>query len=141
MDDVVSSSLSQPRFVALLLGMFSLLAVCLAAVGVYGVVSNLATERAREFSIRMALGARRSDVVWMVLSRGLLLMATGAAIGLGAALLLTPAVGSLLFRISPTDPGTLAAVLGLLLVVGMVACCLPAWRAARNDPSVALREE
>jgi putative ABC transport system permease protein len=141
MDDVVSGALSRPRFNLLLLGSFAVLGLLLAAVGIYGVVSFLVTQRTREIGIRMALGARASDVVRLVLAEGMAPVGLGGVVGVLAALAVTRAIRSLLFGVTPLDPLSLAAAPALLAAVALVACYLPARRAVRVDPIVALREE
>jgi ABC-type antimicrobial peptide transport system permease subunit len=124
-----------------LLGAFALLALGLASVGLYGVLSYLVGQRQREIGVRLALGAARADVVTMVLREGLVLMLVGAALGLPAAVALARGLGNLLFEVSPWDPMTFVAVVALLLVVTLLACWLPARRAAKVDPMLALRAQ
>lgn len=141
LQEQVATTIAEDRFLARLLLAFALLATVLSAAGVYGLVSY-ATERAtREVGIRMALGAQPSQVLWMVLRKGMLLTVTGVVIGLAAALGVTRVFMSLLFGVSPTDPMTFAAVGVLMLIVSMTACYVPARRALRVDPLVALRQE
>jgi ABC-type antimicrobial peptide transport system permease subunit len=125
----------------LLLGAFAALALALAAVGIYGVVSHAVGQRTREIGIRIALGARAWDVLRLVLHDGLGLVSLGLGLGLAAALGLAGALDDLLFDVSPRDPLTLAAVAALLLGVALAACGLPARRASRVDPVRALRYE
>jgi predicted permease len=141
MDDVFSDSISRQRFLAQLLGVFAGLALVLAAVGTYGVLSYLVTERQREIGIRMALGADRTSVLSLVLRLGLSTAVIGLVIGVAGALGLTRLARSLLFEVRPTDPLTFGAVAGLITLVALVACVVPARRATRVDPMVALREE
>ena len=141
MDDVFSDSIARQRFLAQLLGIFAGLALALAAVGTYGVLSYLVTERQREIGIRMALGADRSNVLAMVLRQGLSTTIVGLVIGVGGALALTRLASSLLFEVRPTDPVTFGAVAGMITLVALVACVVPARRATKVDPMVALREE
>jgi putative ABC transport system permease protein len=141
MDDVISGSLRQPRMLMHLLGGFAGLALLLAAIGTYGVLSYLVTQRLREIGIRMALGAERSIVLRSVLAQGLTLALIGLAAGLAAALVLTRLMEALLFEVSPNDPATLAGVAALITVVAAAASLVPAVRATRVDPIVALREE
>jgi putative ABC transport system permease protein len=141
MDDVVSASIAEPRFSAQLLGLFAALALVLAAVGLYGLIAYTVTQQTREIGIRMALGAATCDISRMVLGRGLRLTLLGLAIGLGATLALTRLLQGLLFGVTATDPITLAGVCVVLIGVAMVACWLPARRAMRVDPMVALRHE
>jgi ABC-type antimicrobial peptide transport system permease subunit len=124
-----------------LVGMFGAIALMLAAVGVFGVISYLVTQRTNEIGIRMALGALQKDVLGMIAAEGAKIAFAGISIGLLAALMLTRGMQSLLFQVSPFDPVTLAAVAALLLIVTLVACYLPARRAAQVDPMVALRHE
>jgi len=139
--ELVGQSIAQPRFYMLLLSLFALVALLLAALGVFGVFSYLIALRTREIGIRMALGAGRGDVITMVTGRAMQLVGLGVGLGLVAALTLDRMLRSLLFGVSPTDPPTLVGVTLLLAAVAYVACYLPARRAARLDPVVALRSE
>jgi ABC-type antimicrobial peptide transport system permease subunit len=141
MDDVFADSIARQRFLAQLLGIFAGLALALAAVGTYGVLSYLVTERQREIGIRMALGANRASVLSLVLKQGLSTTVIGLAIGVVGALGLTRLASSLLFEVKPTDPLTFGAVAAVIAVVALFACVVPARRATRVDPMVALREE
>ena len=141
MDDVFAESIARQRFLAQLLGIFAGLALALAAVGTYGVLSYLVTERQREIGIRMALGADRSTVLGLVLKQGLATTAIGLVLGVGGALALTRLASSLLFEVKPTDPLTFGAVAGVITLVALVACVVPAQRATRVDPMVALRDD
>jgi len=141
MDDVFSDSIARQRFLAQLLGIFGALALVLAAVGTYGVLSYLVTERQREIGIRMALGADRANVLSLVLRQGLSTTVAGLVIGVAGALGLTRLATSLLFEVRPTDPLTFAAVAGVITLVALFACVVPARRATKVDPIVALREE
>ena len=141
MDEVVSAAVSQQRFLMALLLAFSMLAVILAAVGIYGVLAYSVGERTQEFGVRLALGAKTADVAAMVVRGGLALVAVGLAIGLGGALIVTRLVSGLLFEVSPADPVTMIGVSLLLGLVALVACYVPAWRATRVDPVVSLRAE
>jgi predicted permease len=141
MDDVFSDSIARQRFLAQLLGIFAALALVLAAVGTYGVLSYLVTERQREIGIRMALGANRGNVLSLVLRQGLSTTVIGLVLGVGGALALTRLASSLLFEVKPTDPFTFAAVAGVVTLVALFACVVPARRATKVDPIVALREE
>jgi putative ABC transport system permease protein len=141
MDDVLMRSTAQPRFRAQLVGSFAALALLLAAVGIFGVLAFAVGQRTREFGIRMALGARATDVLRLVLGSGLRLAATGIAIGLAASALLTRSLSSLLFAVTPLDPLTFTLAAALLAAVAVAACLAPALRAARVDPAVALRQE
>ncbi len=141
MKDVVDDSLVQERFIAQISGAFSLFALLLASVGLYGVMSYAVTRRTNEIGVRMTLGARGADVVRMVMKETLLLVAIGMAIGLGAALATTRLISTLLFDVRPTDPATIAAAVLLMIVVAALAGYLPARRASRVDPMTALRCE
>src|SRR5262249_14103190 len=145
MNDIVNESLAQERFVAQLAGFFSLFALLLACIGLYGVMSYTVTRRTREIGVRMALGAQGGDVLRMVLRETTLLVVTGLAIGLAAALatakLIESLLSDLLFGLAATDPLTIALAALLLLAVAALAGWLPARRAAGVDPMVALRTE
>jgi putative ABC transport system permease protein len=141
MDQLVSESVAQPRLNLSLITAFAVLALLLAAVGVYGVMAYTVTQRTQEFGIRMALGASRGDVLNQVIREGGKLAALGLALGLGAALALTRMMASLLYGVAPSDPVALAAAAVVLAIVAFVACYLPALRATRVEPIVALRYE
>jgi putative ABC transport system permease protein len=141
MDQVVSGSLKDWRFHAVLLGIFAALALVIAAIGVYGVISYSIAQRTHEIGIRLALGAQRRDVLRLVVSQGARLALAGIAVGVLAAIGLTRLMASLLYGVTPTDPVTFIAVAVLLLIVALVACYIPARRAMRVDPMVALRYE
>src|SRR5207245_446292 len=138
---LAADSITMRRVSTLLLGAFAAVAVFLAALGLYGVMAHVVARRTHEIGIRMAIGARADDVLRMIVGRGLALAALGALIGLGASLALTRLLASLLYGVSPTDPISFTSVAGLLLVVAAAASYLPARRAARVDPAVALRTE
>jgi putative ABC transport system permease protein len=138
MEEIVSSAVARQRFSTMLLGIFATLALVLAAVGIYGVMSYSIAQRTREIGIRMALGAQRSDVLKMVVGQGLKLVVIGVAIGLAAAFVLTRVMASLLFGVSATDPLTFVIISFVLLGVALVASYIPALRATRVDPMVAL---
>ncbi len=140
-EDLILSSLSRQRFQMRMASAFALVALSLAGVGIYGVISYLVTQRTNEIGIRMALGARSIDVVRLVVRRGALLTAIGAGIGLAAAVGLTRFMQSQLFGVSPTDPTTFVQVTVLLAGVALLATYLPARRAAKTDPLEALRAE
>lgn len=139
MDEIVSQALARQRFSTMLLGSFATLALVLAAVGIYGVMSYSVAQRTREIGIRMALGAQRSDVLKMTVTQGLRLVGIGVAIGLAAALVLTRVMASLLFGVSATDPTTFITISLILMGVALLASYIPALRATRIDPMVALR--
>jgi putative ABC transport system permease protein len=141
MADVVNESLTQERFLAQLGSAFSLFALLLTCVGVYGVMSYAVTRRTNEIGVRMALGARGADVVRMVMKETMLLVAVGMAVGLGAALAAMRLISTLLFDLAPNDPVTIAAAALLMIVVAALAGYLPARRASRVDPMTALRCE
>ena len=141
LEEVVARSISQPRFYTLLLGAFAGSALFLAALGLFGVMSYAVAERTRELAVRLALGARQQELRRLVLREALLLGSIGLVLGLGGALLLSRTLTTLLYSVSPNDPATLAAVGGLLLVTTLVAGYLPARRATRIDPVVALRAD
>jgi putative ABC transport system permease protein len=139
--DHIGEALSQERMIATLLGVFGSIALVLAAVGIYGVMSYSVTRRKREIGVRMALGAESSDILRLVVGRGLMLTTSGIAIGVGVALMLTRLAERLLFGVSATDPVTFVAVSILLTIVAMAASFIPARRATKVDPMVALRYE
>ncbi|HEV2487098.1 MAG TPA: FtsX-like permease family protein [Terracidiphilus sp.] len=141
MDDLVASSLSQQRFDTLLLGAFAALALILAAIGIYSVLSYSVKRRVNEIGLRMALGARLSDVLRMVILEGMRPTLLGLAIGAFAALAFSRVMSSLIYQIAPSDPLTFVAVAALLTIVGFLATVIPAYRASRVDPIVALRDE
>ncbi|HTU35942.1 MAG TPA: ABC transporter permease [Candidatus Acidoferrum sp.] len=141
MDQLVSDSVAEPRFQALLLGSFGGLGLILAMVGIYGVISYGVTQRTREIGVRMALGAQPQHVLRMIIHEGMLLAAVGIIAGIGGALALTRYLRSLLFDVKPTDALTFSAVALALLMVALLACYIPARRAMRVDPMVTLRHE
>jgi len=139
MESAISATVAEPLFQARLIGAFSVVALVLAAIGIYGVVAYSVAERTHEIGIRVALGAGRADVVGMVLRRLLVLLVPGVAFGVIGALATTRVLSSLLFEIRPNDPATFVSVAGLLAAVAIVAGLAPARRASRVDPLVALR--
>ncbi len=141
MDEMVSDSVARPRFESLLLGIFAALALLLAAAGVYSVMAYAVTQRTREIGLRMALGAHPGDVLRQVLLDGLTLAGLGVAIGLAAAFAITPVMANLLYGVSPRDPLVFALVPAILGTVAVIACWIPARRAAQVDPMIALRYE
>ena len=141
MTEVISRSVWQPRLYAILFGVFAAVALALASVGIYGVMAYSVSERTREIGIRVALGAQRRDVLKLVVAQGMTLTLIGAGLGLVGALGATRLMQTLLFEVSATDPLTFAALAVLLSVVALVACSLPARRATKVDPMVALRYE
>jgi predicted permease len=141
MRQLLAEPLARPRFGTLLLGTFAAITLLLAAVGLYGVMTATVRQRTREIGIRLALGARAEEVRGLVLRQGMKLAALGCVLGTAGALAGTRALRSMLFGIRPTDPVTFAAVVGLILAVAVLACCLPALRASRVDPVSALRAE
>jgi len=140
MDDVFGDSVARPRFITVLLGIFAALAMLLAAIGTYGVLSYLVSQQSQEIGIRMALGADRGSVLALVLKQGLWLTAIGLVLGTAGALAAGRLMKSLLFNVSPTDPLTIAAVVLGMAVVAVLACLIPALRATRVDPLTTLRQ-
>jgi MacB-like periplasmic core domain/FtsX-like permease family len=141
MDEVVAESFARPRILTLLLGAFAALALSLAAVGIYGVVSYSVTQRTREIGIRIALGAQQRDILKLILTHCMLLTMTGVLLGLITAFAVTRVMTSLLYKVGATDPMTFASVSLILTAVALVASYLPARKAMAVDPTVALRYE
>jgi len=141
MSDIMAGSLGEPRFYTLLLAAFGVVALALAAVGIFGVISYSVSRRTREIGVRIALGASRGTVMRMVLGESLGLIGSGLALGVGAGILLTRLLGTLLFEVRPADPATYATVCASLLLIGLTAAVMPAFRATKVDPMVALRYE
>lgn len=141
MDAVFAESIRRPRLLAQLLSAFAGLALLLAAIGTYGVLSHMVTERRREIGIRVALGAARSTVLSQILKQGLEVTALGVLIGLAGALVLNRLLTSMLFGVQPTDAVTIGLVIATIAAVAVLASWLPAWRASRVDPNIVLREE
>jgi putative ABC transport system permease protein len=141
MADVVSGALARPRFNLVLLASFAIVALALSGIGIYGVLAYLVSQRTREIGIRMALGARAADVLRLIIREGMSPVTAGAAVGLGTALLATRAIRSLLFGVTPLDPISFVAAPVVLTSVALLACYLPARRATRVDPLVALKDE
>ena len=138
---LVNRSTADRRFLMVLMGIFASLALVLTIIGLYGVISYLVNQRTQEIGIRMALGAQVGDIMRMVLKQGMVLVLTGVALGLAAAWLLTRLMSRLLYQVSATDPLTFAAIALLLIIVALLACYVPARRATKVDPLVALRYE
>jgi putative ABC transport system permease protein len=141
MDDVVSESIGGRSFPMLLLTLFAAVALVLAAIGVYGVVSYLVSQRTREIGIRVALGARKREVVWLVVGRALAPVVAGLALGAMGGVLSARILATLLYGVSPSDPSVIAGIVAVLGTTAMVASWIPARRAASVDPLVALRDE
>jgi predicted permease len=141
MRDLVSASVSRQRFSAWLLGVFAALGLVLAAMGIYGVMSYSVAQRTREIGVRIALGARPTDVLRLAVGQGLRLVLIGTAFGLVGAFILTRAIARLLYGVSAADPATYATIFALLLSVAVLACLVPARRATKVDPLIALRAE
>jgi putative ABC transport system permease protein len=141
MTDVVETALATPRLTGWLLALFAALALVLSAVGIYGVLAYLVTQRTHEIGIRLAIGADTAHVLRLVLGRGLLLSVAGVAIGLVAAAFLTSLIATQLHDVVPHDAMTFAGVSVVMILVALAACYIPAWRATRVDPLQALRVE
>jgi putative ABC transport system permease protein len=141
MADVIGKETAPRRIGTTLSGAFAVLALVLASLGIYGVLSYFVAQQTRPMGVRLALGARPRDVLSLVLRKGLVLTLTGVAIGLLASLAVTRLMQNLLFSVSAFDPATFAVVAAVLTSVALAACALPAWRAAKVDPLVALRYE
>jgi len=141
MDELISDSISLRRLSMTLLALFAIIALALAAIGIYSVISYSVSQRTQEIGVRMALGASRWDVARLVLAAGMAPAAAGCAAGLGAAVVLTRFMAALLFRVSPDDPVTFGLIIGVLGVVALMACSIPARRAINTDPMIALRFE
>src|SRR5205807_5192069 len=141
MEETVARSIGQKRFSMTLLAVFAGIALILASVGIYGVLTYLVGQRTQEIGVRMALGAQRFDVLRLVLNDGARMTLVGLAIGVVAALGLTRLLSHMLFGVKPTDPLTFFAVTMLLCAIALLACYVPAHRAMRVDPTVALRYE
>jgi putative ABC transport system permease protein len=141
LEDVIAGSLAARRFSMVLLGIFAALAVVLSSIGIYGVISYLVGQRIQEIGTRIALGAQRGDVMRLILGRGFALTLGGVASGSVLALILSRQMKKIIYGVSPSDPATFAAVTILLITIALLACYVPARRAMRVDPIVALRYE
>jgi ABC-type antimicrobial peptide transport system permease subunit len=141
MTEWVAMSVAGARYRTTLLGLFALLAMILAATGIYGVMSYSVAQRTQEIGVRMALGARPLDVLLLVVRQGMMLVLIGVVIGLAGALVLTRVMSSLLFAVTERDPVTFVVVAALLIAVAFIACFVPARRATKVDPLLALRYE
>jgi ABC-type antimicrobial peptide transport system permease subunit len=141
LDDAVGEAVARPRLITVLLALFGFVGLALGALGIYGVLAYLVNQRTREIGVRIALGARTTSVLGMVVGRGLRLAAIGVVIGLAASLALTRVMSGVLYGVTPTDPLTFGGVALTLLAVAALASAIPAFRAARVDPLTALRAE
>jgi putative ABC transport system permease protein len=140
-DELLADSVAVPRFRTTLLGTFAVAALVLAAVGVYGVVAYSVVQRTHEIGVRIALGGQQTDILRLILGQGLQLTIAGLLIGLGISISLTSVLRGLLFQVKPADPMTLVSVAGVLGITSVLACYLPARRAASFDPMFAVRHE
>jgi putative ABC transport system permease protein len=141
MDELVAKYLEQRRFALQLLGVFAGVALLLASIGIYGVMAYTFSQRTNEIGIRMAMGAQRGDILKIAVSEGAVIVVFGVAAGLVGSFVLTRFLQTMLFDVKPTDPITFAAISALLAAVALAACFVPARRATRVDPLVALRHE
>jgi putative ABC transport system permease protein len=141
MDDVFSASVAKTRLVVLLFGVFSMFALLLASIGIYGVIAYSVAQRTHEIGIRLALGAQTREVLRMIIRQGMILALIGAGLGLAGAFAATRVMRGLLYGVSPTDPLIFIGVSLLLTVVALLACYIPARRATKVDPMIALRYE
>jgi ABC-type antimicrobial peptide transport system permease subunit len=141
MEEIFNQSVGEPRFFAVIAGGFALLALALAAIGIYGVMAYVVSQRTAEIGVRMAVGASMSEVFRLVITDGLKLAALGVVIGLGGAVLIARSLTAMLYGVTPTDPFVLGATAAMLVAVAAIASAIPAWRATRVDPIIALRLE
>jgi len=141
MTEYLSESLSRRRFNLVLLSLFATVALLLAAVGIYGVISYSVSQRTHEIGVRVAVGAHSTDILKLIVGQAMLLTLLGITIGLGASVALTRLLESLLFDVSTTDPLTFVVISSVLSAVALAACFVPALRATRVDPMIALRYE
>ncbi len=141
MDKLLAASESQRRFTMIVFEAFAFVSLVLAAAGIYGVLSGSVTERTREIGVRSALGASRGKILALVIRQGMTLAGLGVLIGVTGAAAMTQAIVTMLFGVSRLDPITYLAVIAILVAVSAIACWVPAWRAARVDPSITLRAE
>src|SRR4029077_18746142 len=139
--ELISQSVATRRYTLVLIGVFAVVDLVLAAVGVYGVISYVTAQRTREFGVRIAIGATRGRVVSEVLRGGVRLTVIGSVIGLVGAFIVTRSLSALLFEISPLDPFSYSAAVALLALISICACLVPAWRASRVDPIIAMQSE
>ena len=141
MDQIADTSVATPRLAFLLVGLFAGLAIVLAVIGTYGVISYSVAQRSAEFGLRIALGAQRKDVMRLVLSQASILVVAGTALGVVLALAMARLLQNLIYEVSPFDPLTFATVGLIVFFVAMMACYIPAHRATKSDPMTALRAE
>jgi len=139
MDELFESSVGRQRLTLLLLGAFAIVALVLAAVGIYGVIAYSVTQRTQELGIRRALGARQTDILLLIAGQGLALTLAGIVSGIAGALALTRVMKGLLFQVNATDPATFCGIAVLVVAVSLAASLIPAWRAMRADPMASLR--
>ena len=141
MDQVLAEDRSERRFESFVITVFAGLALVLASIGIFGVLSSLVSQRTHELGIRMALGAKSGDVLALVVGEGFRMVILGMILGVGGGVALTRYLSSLFFGVSPTNATTYAEVVLLMIAIALLACLLPAWRALRVNPMVALRHE
>src|SRR5262249_45310967 len=138
LESVVDHAVAPRRLITRLLGAFSVLAIGLAAIGLYGVIAYSVTQRTREIGVRMAIGAQRSNVIRLIVGEGMRMAVAGIGLGVVAALLATRVLNSLLFGVTARDPATFLVNAAILTIITVLACAIPAWKAARVDPMEAL---